>query len=84
MPESQGNTGTRDITYNLISIAYHTLQAAETIDMYIKDAQDSGDHDLAQFFSEVKEENTRRSTRAKELLARYIGQDQGRGQAATK
>jgi hypothetical protein len=82
MPESQGNTGTRDVTYNIVSIIYHSLQGAETIDTYIKDAQESGDNELAQFFSEVKQENIRRATRAKELLTRYLGKDQGRGQQA--
>lgn len=82
MPESQGDTGTRDVVYNLVSIVYHSLQGAETIDMYIRDAQESGDHELAQFFSEVKQENTRRAARAKELLPRYLGENQGRGQQA--
>lgn len=82
MSESQGNTGTRDVTYNLVSIVYHSLQGAETIDMYINDARQSGDEDLAQFFSDVKQENTRRAARAKELLARYLGKDDGRGQQA--
>lgn len=69
---SQGNTGTGDVTYNLVSILYHALQAAETHDQYIRDAQESGDKDLAQFFTEVKAENTRRADRAKELLARRL------------
>lgn len=69
---SQGNTGTGDVTYNLVSILYHALQAAETHDMYIRDAEESGDQDLAAFFREVKEENTRRAERAKELLARRL------------
>lgn len=69
---SQGNTGTGDVTYNLISILYHALQAAETHDQYIRDAEESGDKDLAAFFREVKEEGTRRADRAKELLARRL------------
>lgn len=69
---SQGNTGTGDVTYNLVSILYHALQAAETHDQYIRDAEESGDQDLAAFFREVKEENTRRAERAKELLARRL------------
>jgi rubrerythrin len=69
---SQGNTGTGDVTYNLVSILYHALQAAETHDQYIRDAEESGDRDLAAFFSEVKAENTRRADRAKELLARRL------------
>ncbi|HEV3050904.1 MAG TPA: hypothetical protein VGX50_11365 [Longimicrobium sp.] len=69
---SQGNTGTGDVTYNLISILYHALQAAETHDQYIRDAEEAGDTDLAAFFREVKEENTRRAERSKELLARRL------------
>lgn len=72
---SQGNTGTGDVTYNLVSILYHALQAAETHDQYIRDAEESGDKDLAAFFREVKEENTRRAERAKELLARRLTQN---------
>ncbi len=82
MAESQGNTGTRDVLYNLVSIVYHSLQGAETIDMYINDARESGDDELAQFFSDVKQENTQRAARAKTLLARYLGQGEGRGQQA--
>jgi hypothetical protein len=69
---SQGNTGTGDVTYNLVSILYHALQAAETHDQYIRDAEESGDRDLAAFFREVKEEGTRCADRAKELLARRL------------
>ena len=78
---SQGNTGTRDITYDLISTAYHLLQGAETITLYIDDAEQEGDQELAQFFRETKDEYTRRADQAKQLLARYVGQ--GRGQSAS-
>lgn len=80
--DSQGNTGTQDITYNLVSIIYHALQGSETYDTYIKDAEQSGDQDLAQFFREVKDENSRRADRAKHLLGKYLAQDTGKGQAA--
>jgi hypothetical protein len=79
--ESQGETGTRDITYDLISTAYHLLQGAETVTMYIEDAEQGGDQELIEFFRETKDEYTRRADRAKQLLARYVGQD--RGQAAS-
>jgi rubrerythrin len=69
---SQGNTGTGDVTYNLVSILYHALQAAETHDQYIRDAEESGDRDLAAFFREVKDENTRRAERSKQLLAKRL------------
>jgi hypothetical protein len=81
--DSQGNTGTPDITYNLISTIYHTLQGAETVAMYIKDAEQTGDNELVQFFRDLKKENETRANRAKQLLARYIGEGQRQGQAAS-
>lgn len=80
---SQGDTGTRDITYDLISTAYHLLQGAETVALYIADAEQEGDQDLVQFFRETKDEYTRRAERAKQLLGQYAGQQQGRSQGAS-
>ena len=72
--DSQGDTGTRDVTYDLISVAYHLLQGAETISMYIEDAEQEGDEELARFFRETKDNYTKRADEAKQLLARYISQ----------
>jgi rubrerythrin len=69
---STGNTGTTDVTYNLVSILYHALQGAETYDQYISDAEQRNDKDLAQFFRDTKEENQRRADRAKQLLAQRL------------
>jgi len=79
---SQGDTGTRDITYDLLSTAYHLLQGAETAALYIADARQEGNEELVRFFTETKDEYQRRADQAKQLLARYIGQTQGRGGAA--
>jgi hypothetical protein len=79
---SQGDTGTRDITYDLISTCYHLLQGAETVALYIADAEQEGNQDLVQFFTETKEEYQRRAERAKELLTQHLGSGQG-GRAAT-
>lgn len=67
----QGNTGTDDNLYNLVSVLYHALQGAETHDKYISDADD--DQELAEFMRSVKDEGTRRAERAKALLARRLG-----------
>ncbi len=68
---AQGNTGTDDNLYNLVSVLYHALQAAETHDKYIKDAAD--DQELATFMRSVKDDDTRRADQAKALLARRLG-----------
>jgi hypothetical protein len=66
----QGSTGVRDSTYDLISIAYHALQGAETYQKYEQDAQ--GDPELAQFFRQACEEEKRRAQQAKQLLQRHL------------
>ena len=66
-------TGTRDETYDLISILYHALQGAETYQQYVQDAEQRGDQELGQFFREVQEEEKRRAERAKQLLAKRLG-----------
>jgi len=75
---SQGDTGTRDITYDLISTAYHLLQGAETVALYLADAEQEGDEELTQFFRETKEEYQRRADRAKQLLAKHLGENNAR------
>jgi rubrerythrin len=66
-------TGTGDTVYDLVSIIYHALQGAETYGMYIADAEEVGDAELAKFFKEVQDEERRRSDRAKKLLAGRLG-----------
>jgi hypothetical protein len=67
------STGTRDTVYDLVSIIYHALQGAETYGMYVGDAEEVGDAELAKFFEEVQEEERRRANRAKQLLAARLG-----------
>ena len=74
--DSKGNTGTADVTYNLVSILFHALQGAETYDQFVRDAEQSGDNDLAQFFRKVKAEDEQRAEQAKQLLGRRLQQGQ--------
>lgn len=69
---TQQATETRDEHYNLVSILYHTLQEAETLQTYIDDARSSGDSDLAGFFEEVQQQDRERTKRAKQLLGRKL------------
>ena len=66
--DSEKQTGTTDITYNLISVLYHALQGGETYAMYARDAQQTGDHELAEFFQQLVEEERNRAERARNLL----------------
>ncbi len=65
----QGNTGTSNTTYNLVSVMYHALQAAQTYQQFIQDAESAGDNDLAQFFRDVQQQDKQRAQQAEQLLS---------------
>ena len=77
MADDSQATGTQDATYNLISILYHSLQGAETYEMYAADAGD--DQELSSFFTQVQQEEHQRAERAKQLLATRLSQESGGG-----
>jgi hypothetical protein len=60
------HTPADDIVYDLVSIQYHALKAAQTNDRYIQDAE--GHEDVRQFFEQVAQENAQRAQRCHELL----------------
>ncbi|CAN5519749.1 hypothetical protein BH23CHL4_BH23CHL4_13650 [soil metagenome] len=70
-------TGTRDITYNLISVAYHALQGAETYGIYARDAHGVNDTELAGFFVKAQEQNRQIADEAKILLQARINKGPG-------
>ena len=55
-----------DIVYNLVSIQYHALKAAELYDKYIEDAHNH--EDVADFIRQCQEEDAHRAVRCHELL----------------
>jgi hypothetical protein len=57
------STGTRDTVYDLVSIIYHALQGAETYGMYITDAEQVEDTELAKFFQESRTRSDDAQTR---------------------
>jgi hypothetical protein len=66
--QAQQSTGTRDETYNLLSVLYHALQGAETYGQYVQDAEQAGDRELVRFFREIIDQDQDRADRAKLLL----------------
>lgn len=68
------HTPADDIVYNLVSIQYHALQAAQLYDQYASDAE--GHDDVRQFIRECQEQDAQRAIRCHELL-RDLTKDQG-------
>ena len=79
MPDHDENlTGTSNAYYNLVSVMYHSLKGAQTYETYVKDAETSGDQELAQFFRQVQQDETLRADRAKQLLWQRVSQTPAR------
>ena len=66
----QQATGTSDPTYNVISVVYHALQGAETIQQYLDDAGTS--EELRTFFQQVQQGYRRAADMGKQLLAQQL------------
>ncbi len=60
------HTPADDIVYDLVSIQYHALKAAQVYDQYIQDAR--GHDDVVQFIEQIKKEDAARAIRCHELL----------------
>ncbi len=68
MDRGERTTGTRDEHYNLVSVLYHALHAAENCETYALDAEAAGRDDIAGFFREAQVTQVGLAERAKELL----------------
>ena len=60
------HTPADDIVYDLVSIQYHALQAAQTYAKYIDDAHDHSD--VREFIEQCRSQDADRAVRCHELL----------------
>jgi rubrerythrin len=65
-----GETGFKDVTFDLISVQYHSLKAGHDYGQYVRDAKNAGLDDVASFFEEVMSQDSERAQRCHELLAK--------------
>jgi len=64
------HTPADDVVYDLISVQYHALKAAQATDRYL---QDAGDHqDVRAFFEEIADQDRRRAERCHQLLGQLV------------
>src|SRR5919202_312293 len=57
-------TGTPNTIYDLSSVLFHALEGGASYDTYIEDAAREGDQELAEFFRQVRDEDSNRGDRA--------------------
>lgn len=66
MDQGQSQTGTRDETYDIIAVVYHSLQGAENCQTYMQDA--SSKQELRQFFERAADMQRQLADEGKRLL----------------
>ncbi|MGB6165321.1 MAG: acyl carrier protein [Pseudonocardiaceae bacterium] len=77
-----GETGFDDVTYDLVSVQYHSLKAGHDYGQYVRDAENAGLDDIAAFFREVMEDDSQRAKRCHEFLKKMSGSEKA-GPAVT-
>ncbi len=60
-----------DIVYNLVSVQYHALKAAQAYDSYVQDAE--GHDDVRAFFQQCAQQDAERAKKCHELLGQITG-----------
>jgi hypothetical protein len=65
-----GETGFKDVEFDLISMQYHSLKAGHDYGQYVRDAKNAGLDDVASFFEEVMSQDSERAKRCHELLGK--------------
>ena len=68
-----GETGFDDVTYDLVSVQYHSLKAGHDYGQYVRDADNAGRNDIAEFFRKVMAEDSARAKQCHEFLKELSG-----------
>jgi hypothetical protein len=78
MQQGQSNeqTGTRDDTYDVISVVYHALQGAENCQIYAEDAEDG---QLRDFFQRACDQQRQLADQGKQVLKQCLQNEGGQG-----
>jgi hypothetical protein len=70
-----GETGFDDVTYDLVSLQYHSLKAGHDYGQYVRDARNAGKDEIADFFERVMAEDSERAKKCHQFLADLGGID---------
>ena len=68
MQERQ-QTSVSNIYFDLVSVLYNSLQAAQAASAYIQDAQQSGNQQLVQFFQGYQQSANQQAQQAQQALS---------------
>jgi rubrerythrin len=63
-----GETGFDDVAFDLISVQYHSLKAGHDYGQYVRDAENAGRTEIAEFFRSVMAEDSARAEQCHKFL----------------
>ena len=64
-----GETGFDDVTFDLISVQYHSLKAGHDYGQYVRDARNAGKDEIASFFEQVMSDDSQRAQKCLQFLS---------------
>ena len=70
-----GETGFDDVTFDLISVQYHSLKAGHDYGQYVRDAKNAGLDEIAEFFEQVMAQDSERARKIHGFLKDLNGSD---------
>jgi hypothetical protein len=71
----ESQAGFDDVTFDLISVQYHSLKVGHDYGQYVRDARNAGKDEIASFFEQVMTEDSQRAHRCHQFLAELGGTD---------
>lgn len=77
-----GQTGFDDVTFDLVSVQYHSLKAGHDYGQYVRDARNAGRDDIAEFFEQVMSQDAERAQKCHEFI-KELSQSDESGPAVT-
>jgi hypothetical protein len=70
-----GETGFDDVTFDLISLQYRSLKAGHDYGQYVRDAENAGTQEIADFCKQVMDQDSQRAQKCHDFLAQLGGTD---------
>ena len=71
-----GETGFDDVSFDLISLQYHSLKAGHDYGQYVRDARNAGRDDIAEFFEQVMSQDSERAAQCHKFLGELSGSEE--------
>ncbi|MGX1274439.1 acyl carrier protein [Streptomyces phaeoluteigriseus] len=71
-----GETGFSDVVYDLVSVQYHSLKAGHDYGQYVRDAENAGKKEIAEFFRSVMEQDSERAAKCHQFLSELSGTEE--------